>query len=407
MRGGVVFVLAASLSLAGCSQVPSGAPTASEFKQADEGKPAPKHFLVEMDARIVALLSSQRPAGLAASFGASSYQPSLRLRPGDTISIAIFDFSAVPLFGGAGGAGATGVQANGHTATIPAQVIELDGAVVIPFGGSVKVGGLTPLQASRQIELALKGAATDAHVVVTLVTSTENVATAGGDLNRPGIIPLTVRGERVLDVIAAAGGAKYPAMDSDVQLIRHGRIAKLNLQQVVDTPEENVVLQPGDSVFVSHNPRTFSVLGAALKVSQYDFDMPKVTVAEALARAGGPNSASANVSDVYLLRSESAATLKQVLPSDDANRSDLVESSVARSYPVAYHIDLRHADGYFQSQGLPVRDKDLIVVSDANSVQIQELLEVVRNVTGIAYDIAPAVRLGQATQTVTTVQTVK
>lgn len=397
MRGVLVLALAASVSLVGCAQVPSGAPTASEFERSDESKPTTKHFLVEMDSQIARTLSAERAGGLAASFGAAGYRPSLILRPGDTISIAIFDFGAVPLFGGPGAAAGGGVQANGHTATIPSQVVELDGTVVIPFGGNVKVAGSTPEQAGRQIELALKGAATDAHVVVTLLTSTENVATAGGDLGRPGVIPLSIRGERVLDLIAAAGGAKYPAMDCDVQLIRRGRIAKLNLQQVVDNPGENVLLQPGDSVFVSHNPRSFSVLGAALRVSQYDFDKPKVTLAEALARAGGPNGATANVSDVFLLRSETASTLEKVLPSDDANRAELTASPATTSYPVAYHIDLRHADGYFQSQALQVRDKDLLVVANADSVQLQGVLQVVRNITGIAFDLGPIAR---ATQTI-------
>jgi polysaccharide biosynthesis/export protein len=378
-----------SLCLGGCGQVPSGAPTATEFERSEPSKPPTNYFLVEMDSRMAPLLTNQSHSGLAASFGSADYRPSLILRPGDTISTTIFDFSAVPLFGASptAAAAASGVQVSGHTATIPSQVVELNGAVVIPFGGSVVVGGLTPLQAGQKIESALKGAATDAHAVVTVLSSSQNVATAGGDLGRPGIIPLTARGERVLDVIAAAGGAKFPAMDCDVQLIRRGRIAKLNLQQVVDNPHENVPIQPGDSVFVSHNPRSFSVLGAALKVALYDFDAPQVTLAEALARAGGPNGASANVSDVYLMRSEKGATLSHILPSDDPKRADLGSNASARLFPVAYHIDLRHADGYFQSRALQMRDKDLIVVANADSVQFQEMLQILRNVTGIAYDL--------------------
>ena len=387
MKVGLAAALTCSLCLGGCGQVPSGAPTAAEFERSE---PSANYFLVEMDSRIAPSLSNQSYSGLAASFGSADYRPSLILRPGDTISTTIFDFSAVPLFGAsptAAAAAASGVQVSGHTATIPSQVVELNGAVVIPFGGSVVVGGLTPLQAGQKIESALKGAATDAHAVVTVLSSSQNVATAGGDLGRPGIIPLTARGERVLDVIAAAGGAKFPAMDCDVQLIRRGRIAKLNLQQVVDNPRENVPIQPDDSVFVSHNPRSFSVLGAALKVALYDFDAPQVTLAEALARAGGPNGAAANVSDVYLMRSEKGATLMRIVPSDDPKRAELGSNASARMFPVAYHIDLRHADGYFQSRALQIRDKDLIVVANADSVQLLEMLQILRNITGIAYDL--------------------
>ncbi|MBV8473178.1 MAG: polysaccharide export protein [Hyphomicrobiales bacterium] len=369
--------------------MPSGAPTAAEFQTQQQVAPGqPPYRVVQMDTRIAQLLSDVRTPGFAASYGGLRYRPSLVLRPGDTISTTIFDFAAVPLFGAAGASSSDGpAQVSGHTATIPNQVVELDGTVVIPFAGNVKVGGLTPLQAGHQIEGALKGAATDAHAVVTLLSSAGNAATAGGDLQRPGIVPLTIRGERVLDVVAAAGGAKYPARDCDVQLIRRGRIASLNLQRLVDSPEENVTIEPGDNIFVSYNPRSFSVLGAALKVNQYNFDTPKVTLAEALARAGGPNGAVANVSDVYLLRSESLATLERIAPSGDPAPAQAATTMV----PVAYHIDLRRAEGYFQSQALQIRDKDLVVVANADSVQLQEIMAIVRNFTGVAYDLRASV----------------
>lgn len=393
MRIAVVIAVMLSTGIAGCSHLPSSAPTAAEFQQAQNAEGDPPYLLVEMDTRIARELSDVRTPGLAASFGGSSYRPSLVLRPGDTISTTIFDFAAVPLFDASGASASAGpAQVSGHTATIPNQVVELNGTVVIPFAGSVRVGGLTPLQAGRQIELALKGAATDAHAVVTLLSSAGNAATAGGDLQHPGIIPLTVRGERVLDVVAAGGGAKYPARDCDVQLIRRGRIASVNLQRVVDSPNENVVLQPGDSLFVSYNPRSFSVLGAALKVDQYDFNTPKVTLAEALARAGGPNGAVANVSDVFLLRSETPSTLARILPSGDPQLAGQGRNAATASAPVVYHIDLRRAEGYFQSQALQIRDKDLVVVADADSVQLAQIMEIVRQFTGVAYDLRASVR---------------
>ncbi len=123
-----------------------------------------------------------------------------------------------------------------------------------------------------------------------------------------------------------------------------------------------------------------------MKVNQYDFDTPKVTLAEALARAGGPNGAVANVSDVYLLRSESEATLARLSPSNDP-----APGAATTTVPVAYHIDLRGAEGYFQSQALQIRDKDLVVVANADSVQLQEIMAIVRNFTGVAYDLRASV----------------
>src|SRR5260370_376536 len=100
-------------------------------------------------------------------------------------------------------------RGGGNATALPSQLGEVDGSVGIPYGGGVKVAGMTPAQAGRAIERALEGKALQPQVVVTPVATELNLATVGGDVGRPGAIPLTIRGERALDVIAAAGGAKY------------------------------------------------------------------------------------------------------------------------------------------------------------------------------------------------------
>ena len=41
-------------------------------------------------------------------------------------------------------------------------------------------------------------------------------------------------GERVLDVIAEAGGPRDPAFDVDVQLVRRSRVARARMQRLID-----------------------------------------------------------------------------------------------------------------------------------------------------------------------------
>jgi polysaccharide export outer membrane protein len=386
MRPEFAAALVACASLTGCGDLPSGAPTAAEFEHPETAPGTLDYVLLDLDRATVQKLATSRLPGFAESFGRSAYRPSLVFRPGDVIAITIFDLSPISLFGAnpqASSGDPSIPPIHGESATLPAQTVDLDGRITVPFGGRITVAGLSPLQVGSLVEGVLKGKSGNAQAVVSLVSSVVNSVTVGGDVGRPGEIPLTVRGERVLDVIASAGGARFESYDCDVQLVRNGRGTKVNLQRIVNEPQENVLVEPGDTVFISHNPRSFSVLGSAMKVSQYDFNADKVTLAEAMARSGGPNDSLADSGDIYLLRSETKSMINSILPPGDPRRPPGSDEQVL---PVAFHLDLRRATGYLLAQALPIRDKDIILLTNADTVELQKLLGLVRGFSGIFSD---------------------
>lgn len=373
--------------LSGCSELPSGAPTAVEFIAPGTLAGDPGYVLLDLDPTVAKAISAYRRPGLS-TLGADVYKPSLVLKPGDVISVTVFEVAPIPLFG-AGPALNLPVDKNtpppgGHTATLPVQVVEQDGTVPVPFGGTVKVGGLTPTQAGRAIGHALEGKATNPQVVVSLVSSTLNTASVNGDVGKPGLVPITVRGERVLDVIAEAGGPKDPPFDTDIQLVRSNRVARAKMQRLIDDPRENIRIRPGDALVLIHNPRSFSVMGAALKVSQYDFNVERVTLAEGVARAGGGNDAIANVGQIYLMRFEPQALVRSLLPAGDP-RLKMLEGK-PDPVPVIYHLDLRAASGYFISQQVQMRDKDTVLITNADAVELAKAVQIMRGIAGIYYD---------------------
>lgn len=405
----VVCTLAMAWLPVACSHFPSGAPTSRDF---GAGQPRaagrvtaaarPALLLVDLDASTLPPVAAEPRAGLAAAFAPSGRRPSLALRPGELVSVSIFESGAVPLFGQSGIAAANplagALTEGGHATTLPPQGIEPDGGIAIPFAGKVRVGGLTPLQAGERIVAALAGRATNPQVVVALAGPSLNTATVGGDVAHPGLVTLTLRGERVLDAVAAAGGSSHEPSECTVQLTRHGRMATAGLQQLVDDPSEDLPLEPGDSLFVLYEPRSFVVLGAALKVAQYDFSTRQVTLAEAVARAGGPSDSLADVGNLYLLRTEPAETVAALLqaastapgaqaPRMAATPAGTTMAAVAVAAPVAYHLDLRHGAGYFLAQSIQMRDKDVVLMTNADSVQLQKIFAVVRNVTGVYFDL--------------------
>jgi polysaccharide export outer membrane protein len=56
--------------------------------------------------------------------------------------------------------------------------------------------------------------------------------------------------------------------------------------------------------------------------------------------------------------------------------------------PILYRVDFRAAAGYFLSQDIEMRDKDVVLLTNAEGTQLQKLLTAVRGFTGIAYDLA-------------------
>ncbi|RYC30753.1 polysaccharide export protein [Lichenibacterium minor] len=394
-------LLLGAATLSGCSELPSAAPTAVEFIAPGAVSGNPGYVLLDLDPTVAKAISSYRRAGLS-SLGADVYRPSLVLKPGDVVAVTVFEVAPIPLFGAApalNGPADKGAPVGGHTATLPAQVVEQDGTVPVPFGGTVKVAGLTPAQAGRAIARSLDGKATNPQVLVSLVSSTVNTASVNGDVGKPGLVPITLRGERVLDVIAEAGGPRDPPFDTDVQLVRGGRVARATMQRLVEDPRENIRIEPGDNLVLIRNPRSFSVLGAALKVSQYDFNVERVTLAEGVARAGGGNDAIANVGQIFLMRFEPPALVRTLLPPGDPRLTAL--AGKVEPVPVVYHLDLRAASGYFIGQSVQMRDKDTVLITNADAVELSKAVQIMRGIAGIYYDFR-----GPVTTTTTTARRV-
>jgi polysaccharide export outer membrane protein len=273
--------------------------------------------------------------------------------------------------------------------TIPAQVIEADGTINVPFVGRLKVSGQTPGQVGRVIEKELRGKAVEPQVIVSLVNNASNTATVGGDVNSPKPVALSLRGERLLDVIAAAGGAKYAPYETFVEIVRGDTTGTALLQTVVKNAADNIVIRPNDQIFLTRNPRSFAVLGATQKVAQFPFESERVTLAEAIARAGGPIDQIGDPSGIYLFRFEPWSIAKQVLAAEGI---DLGKEGVTPDFvPVLYKVGLVTAEGYFYAQSIQIRDKDVILITNAEATQLQKLLALTRGFSGVAWEISRAV----------------
>ncbi|EIF82350.1 capsular polysaccharide biosynthesis/export periplasmic protein WcbC, partial [Burkholderia pseudomallei 354a] len=173
-----------------------------------------------------------------------------------------------------------------------------------------KAAGRSPTQLAREIAARLKSMAHDPQVLVKLSRNETSYVTVVGDVAENARMALTARGERLLDALASAGGAKHPVDKVTIQITRGKTVASLPLDMVIRDPRQNVPLHAGDVVTVLFQPYSFTVLGATGKNDEINFEAKGITLAQALARAGGLQDSRADAKGVFIFRLEDANALK-------------------------------------------------------------------------------------------------
>ena len=227
--------------------------------------------------------------------------PDPKIGVGDTITVTIWEAAAGGLFGPSP---STGVSPGSRSVTIPDQVVARDGAISVPFADRIPVAGRSPLEIQHTIEQRLAEKAIEPQVIVVITKSVTNAATVSGEVVSGARVPLSVNGDRLLDLIALAGGAKAPVYETFVRLSRNGVTATIPMETLVSDPAENIYAWPGDVLTLVRVPQTFSVFGATGQNTQVTFNAEKVTLAEALAKAGGLQDLRADPAGVFLFRFE-------------------------------------------------------------------------------------------------------
>jgi len=263
----------------------------------------------------------------------------------------------------------------GQSATIPDQQVAPDGAISVPYAGRVPAAGRTPAEVQQAIEALLADKAIQPQALVIVKKSDANAVTVAGEVAAGARVPLSPGGDRLLQVIAAAGGAKAPVYETFVRLSRHGVTATIPLERLIADPAEDIYAEPGDVLTLVRVPQTFSVFGATGRNAAITFDAEKLSLSEALAKSRGLRDDLANPKGVFLFRYESVSVVR-------ALDQPLAAGTQGGVSPVAYRFDLSDANSYLIADQFPVRDGDIIFVADAGAAQAQKLFTLLQTVSG-------------------------
>jgi polysaccharide export outer membrane protein len=248
------------------------------------------------------------------------------------------------------------------------QVVNRNGKITVPFVGGVQVAGKTTDQIASDIVQALNGKANFPQVIVRLTRNTNANVTVVGEVTNSLLLPLTPRQEKLLDVIAMAGGVKQPINKVTIQLARGTQSATMPLETIIKDPSQNIALAPGDVVTAYFQPFSFTTMGATGQNQEVQFEGQGISLAQAMARAGGVKDERADARGVFLFRFEDP----RALAPEFTNGVKTTDGKV----PVIYRIDLTNPTAFLTAQNFPMQNKDVLYVSNASSVELQKFLNI-------------------------------
>jgi polysaccharide export outer membrane protein len=370
MRMELVACVCAVVALSGCSALPTSGPTASTVldEETREQSDQARYSVVEIDERVVSALKGRAQDATLASFGGYRGGASdVRVGVGDSISLTIWEAGAGGLFSAT--APATGGAGPGsRAASIPEQLVGRDGQIVVPYVGRVRAAGRSTFEIQRQIEHALEGKAIQPQVLVSISRPLSNSVTVIGEVTNGARVPLSPKGDRVLDVIASAGGARSAPSETFIQLTRGARTARVLMTRVVGDARENIFVRPGDVITVLRDPQYFLAYGATGRNADIPFEGEGVTLAQALTKAGGLLDYRADPAGVFVFRLETQAVAH-------ALGADAPNARMGDRYKVAYRLNMRDPNAMFLAQQMKIFHRDLIYVSNATLSDVQKFMQ--------------------------------
>ncbi|KQN21239.1 capsule biosynthesis protein [Sphingomonas sp. Leaf33] len=352
-----IVTLLATLGLSACATLPSSGPTGNQIRKTVAAQASDIQLVEVLDAQALPAAQVAAPLQLANL----PPPPTDLVGPGDILDIAIYE-SGVTLFGGGGSAARLSADTPAFDSSAKVERmggtrVDDSGAIQLPYAGRLQVAGRSVSEVAAMIRTALRGFSQNPQIVVTIREMITNSVIVGGEVTRPGRLVLPTNRETVADAIALAGGYRGDAKDLAVRIQRRDVTDEIRLTDVLTGPAAELRVYPGDRLSIVRSPRTFSVMGAPGVVQLFPFGTPTVSLAEAIAQAGGSNPQFGDPAAIFVFR---------YVP-DPQN--------VLR--PVVYHVNMMKAGSYFLAQRFPMRDKDIVYVGNARANQPSKLVQII------------------------------
>ncbi len=340
--------------------MPSQGPSRGQVVGARDSKNVAGIQIVDVNDSVARrLLSNKKRTLFSEVFGAPE-KMTYGVQPGDILEITIWEAPPGVLFSGLSSA-----------TSLPNQMVDANGEINVPFAGSLKVTNMNTHSIERALIRRLKGKANQPQILVRILKNNSSNVIVVGDVNASTRVPLTPQRERLLDVLASAGGVRQSVNKTTLQITRGEKVQSLPLDTIIRDPKQNIYLLPGDVVTSLFLSQTFTVLGAIGKNEEISFEAQGISLAQALPRSGGLADSRADAKGVFIFRFENPNSLAESLPQSAKTPEGKV--------PVIYQVNLKDPATFFVAQNFPIENGDVMYVSSAPGAQLQKFLNILQS----------------------------
>ncbi len=208
-------------------------------------------------------------------------------------------------------------------ATVHQLPVRPDGKVSFSFFEDISAAGLTPTQIDDLITSQLEGFVKKPRIDVVVKEYRSKKVSFFGEINRvsgtplsgPGIYPLKGK-TKLTELLLEAGSETEKADLKNVELIRRGRLYKLNLLSAMRLEDlsQDVLIENGDKITIPLLPqykkekaseKTVYIFGATRNMGWVNFTDKTTSISKVLAGARGPLLPRADLRHIKVIRGTS------------------------------------------------------------------------------------------------------
>jgi len=262
---------------------------------------------------------------------------------GDKLEIRIWEVADDGLFATAG-----------KRETVLNVRVSNSGNITVPYADRINAQGLTTSELRHLLLERYQGKVVEPEIAVTIVATESRSVTVLGEVRGAGRIAIPPRGIRLLDLIAQTGGVPQPTWEISISVQRADTSASLGLSEVMDNITNNIVILPGDTVQVSHEPRRFAVYGGVSRPSNIKVPVENAHLAYLLAEVGGLNDRVAQTRSVYVFR-----------PAEPGKEA------------TAYRFDFSRPDALLLANAFRLKPSDITYVASADAADLQRFMSII------------------------------
>ena len=327
--------------------------TLGQYVAADPNNP-PQGMITPITPALVQAQLDAKPVAISPAIQRLFGEPKpYTIGPSDIIGIFVYDHPE--LLPNAGAVISQSADPTGISSA-PGFIVDAEGQVFFPHAGRVRVAGLTETQAAQAISERIRRVIKDPQVTVRITSFRSRRAYVEGEVRQPGTQIFTDVPMTLLEAINRAGGITPTGDRSFVTLSRSQETVVIDLLrlQELGVSANRIMLEPGDLVTVrNREDRKVFVMGEILRPSALTMRNGNLTLSEALGEAGGPNLATANTSQIYVIR------------------------NTAQAQPAIFHLNAGSPAALALAESFSLRPRDVVYIDPVPLVQWNRIISLI------------------------------